>query len=663
MPITVRVVGVPSDDQLVALGRAVTRAVTARLAEAERVLADRHGDHAATTTRVREPYDPARAGESGYAVPSYQLAGDPVAVPAQPAPATPPQPAPAAPAGPPPLPDLDANEAAFRAQHRDLADIDRQHKTARENEDAVRAVALAAFGSEDAVDAVFDTLSDPVKKEVDRRHPKATGTDRTAHRLQFFVRMRLYFTDWRHLLDHFRDFTELRIGSDNIALHSDAAERLKRVLDVLAKHGHGFPQISNPFGLHDFESTEIASGGFMIHDLGYAVDIEPRTNPRIGYEKRGPSNFDPYQIAASMDPRNAAMAMGMAGLRTVVAMGRRMAGDDHTLASEDTDPAAKEYFEEFARKFDQMRQGSVGFVGALSAANRMKLLAVRTRYLDLLRELKAARAKRPVDQAAVKDLEARRSATLAEIPPLVGEWVAALETEVNNSLAKHPGMDRLRPPDTIRHELKEAERVLQQARQDEDRARSAAAAAAARRDAAVARYDRARRSQRDWAATPAPDEHRDMLARQQEADEARVKELHVARELARATAARTLLAAELAGSDLPDLTTAWNWIGKVRELRDELAHPDLSTPAGVKSFESLTTGDLDNIAPADNPPLLRLLEAGFFNPTGTFDLQFFEEMAHSGFVPGATWFFGSADPMHFELQEGKDTIQSPGKPK
>jgi hypothetical protein len=45
VPITVRLTGVPTDDQLAALGRALTRVVAGRLAEAQRVLAQRHGRH------------------------------------------------------------------------------------------------------------------------------------------------------------------------------------------------------------------------------------------------------------------------------------------------------------------------------------------------------------------------------------------------------------------------------------------------------------------------------------------------------------------------------------------------------------------------------------------------------------------------------------------
>ncbi len=81
VPITVRITGVPTDDQLAAAGTALTRAVAARLAEAERLLAARHGHHGATGVQIREPYDPAREETKGYAVPSYDHGGDPAARP------------------------------------------------------------------------------------------------------------------------------------------------------------------------------------------------------------------------------------------------------------------------------------------------------------------------------------------------------------------------------------------------------------------------------------------------------------------------------------------------------------------------------------------------------------------------------------------------------
>ena len=141
-------------------------------------------------------------------------------------------------------------------------------------------------------------------------------------------------------------------------------------------------------------------------------------------------------------------------------------------------------------------------------------------------------------------------------------------------------------------------------------------------------------------------------------------ELDTRRELAGATSARETLSAEFKKADIPELRGTWAWIASLRELRQALTAPDLKPAAGMEAFERLTTGDLTELgsdARADNPPLLRLLEVGFFNPKGAFDLAFFEEMAHSGFWPGATWNFGGADSMHFELVEGRHSIKEPGK--
>jgi hypothetical protein len=58
-----------------------------------------------------------------------------------------------------------------------------------------------------------------------------------------------------------------------------------------------------------------------------------------------------------------------------------------------------------------------------------------------------------------------------------------------------------------------------------------------------------------------------------------------------------------------------------------------------------------------------LLDIGYFNPTGAFDLAFFEEMAHHGFVPGASWNPDSVDSMHFQFVAGRNSILEPGKRK
>ena len=682
VPITLRIVGVPTDDQLVAVGRALTRAVAARLAEAERLLADRHRGAVGGRPQARERYDPSRAGSTGYAVPSYQDAGDPVAVPTSPAVpaavgAQPPVDAsPADPATPPPaaapthvapaLPDLDANEAAERLAHPDLARFD-LNQTVAQNEDAVRAVALAAFGSKDAVKLVFDSLSPYVRNALAEQYMGASPDELIEHQLQFFIRMRLYFPSWHDLLAHFRDFVRVQRqhGRVDIVLHGDAAARLERVLDLLAKHGHPLPSITGGFQLRHFDEREIQSAGFMIHALGYAIDIAAQENPKIGFQRSGAGRFDPYGIAANIDPGSAHMDMGPDGPRTVKAMGIRMAGDDSTLAADDQDPAAKAYFQLFEKRFHDMRQGSLGFIGTITDDHRTKLLDLRKRYLDVLREI---RSRHPADPKAMAGLQAKRRALLAGIPALVTEWITALDRAFVKSLVDHLGMAALRPPAEIRVDLLRNEKDLQQARQEQANAQAAKTTAVARRDAAAATYQAALARERAAASGEAFRKAMDavsaarqsMLDRGDELAEALGREIDTRRRLGTVSVEHDGLVAALAMSNLPAFAGVWNWQTKLKELRNELANPDLSSPAGVAAFEALMTGDLRDTAPPENPPLLRLLETGFFNPKGAFDLQFFEEMAHSGFVPGATWNFGGADPMHFELQEGKDRIGKPG---
>ncbi len=101
VPITVRVYGLPDDDTVAELARAVRRQVAARVAQAEQVLARRRADQGdpqwmprergdqgpgasgppLDLEPAREAYDPARDTPDGYAIPSYDHAGRPVAVP------------------------------------------------------------------------------------------------------------------------------------------------------------------------------------------------------------------------------------------------------------------------------------------------------------------------------------------------------------------------------------------------------------------------------------------------------------------------------------------------------------------------------------------------------------------------------------------------------
>ena len=566
--------------------------------------------------------------------------------------------------------DLDVNEAAIRAQNPDLAQIDRAKQSPTQNEDAVKAIVMDVFGSEDALNDAFESLSPFVIKEVDK-YAGADPAAKTANRTQFFVRMRLYFDSWDEMLQHFRDFVRVNRGKVDVVLHSDAARRLERALDVLEKNGHPFPTIGVGFGLRGFHQGDFQTPGFMIHALGYAVDVAASENPKIGFMKpgSGPGRHDPMQIASSIDPARGHMDMGPNSPATIEAMGKSTEADHTLSAADDKDPKAKEYFDRFQKKFEEMQKGSLGFLGTLSKDHRDKLLQLRQDYFKVLKSLADEKKKgKKSDAKVISALEAERRQLLAVIPTLVTEWITAIDAEISKTLKAHPGMDKMRSPAEVSNDLKSARGNLAQAQKNESQAQTVKASALAARDAAKAAFTQAEARERrasggsefKKALEAANAARENLFAKMDAIIDPTLDERRRAGELSSATATRDNLATELKSSDDPKLAGAWDWIASLKELRKALSAPDLSTPSGLKDFEGLTTGDLQHMAPVDNPPLLRLLEVGFFNPKGAFDLEFFEEMAHSGFIPGATWNFGGADPMHFELLEGRDKIRSPG---
>ncbi|MFF3374070.1 DNA/RNA non-specific endonuclease [Streptomyces sp. NPDC002680] len=92
VPIAVRLVGEPTPAQLEQLGRELARTVAARVAQVERILAERHRFEARTAPPVRERYEPGRDAANargGAQVPSYDSGGRPVTVPVRGAPTAP----------------------------------------------------------------------------------------------------------------------------------------------------------------------------------------------------------------------------------------------------------------------------------------------------------------------------------------------------------------------------------------------------------------------------------------------------------------------------------------------------------------------------------------------------------------------------------------------
>ena len=363
----------------------------------------------------------------------------------------------------------------------------------------------------------FESLSDEVKSQVDKDSERdfqaekkagKIGDDqvkklemKTANRVQFFVQMRLYFSSWSNLLNHFRAIKTFKFDAKldknknhvSVPLHRDARERLERALTVLESKGRQLPKIYGGFSLRGRYKGEFHSTGMMTHALGYAFDISAKENPHIIFgkseEKETPS---PNQIATTVGPKRAHMNMdlsrigktGISNETFIESMGERTASNDRLSATDDPDPTFKKYLELFEEQFRQMEAASIEFKNTISKDNRDKLLGLRSRYFEILNILKSERKKGSKrNRDLINSLEGEQRQLLKLFPTLITEWIAAINAEIDDVLKKN-GMDKLRPPSDISLELKTAQSEVKEAMKNQVQARSSKARAIAARDPA-----------------------------------------------------------------------------------------------------------------------------------------------------------------------------------
>ncbi len=289
--------------------------------------------------------------------------------------------------------------------------------------------------------------------------------------------------------------------------------------------------------------------------------------------------------------------------------------------------------------------------------------------------IKAEKAKGAhANSTKLEQLNVERRQTLALIPHLTSGWIKVIDDEIAQTIKAHPGIENLRSEADLRRAIAQENATLAKnpalvpARAEAARSLAAKTHAEQVSDAAERIAYKTGEKASQTPAGPARDramaDRKAAFERYTETMKARSAAADAeftARQAVKAiTHNRDELATELQKFSAKEVRGAWSWLDNLRFLRHLLPAPDLTTPGGLREYEAVTTGDLGHRAPVENPPLLRLLDKGFFNPTGSFDLAFFEEMAHSGFWPGATWEAGHADPMHFELFEGRTSIKAPG---
>jgi hypothetical protein len=598
-----------------------------------------------------------------------------------------------------------------------FADIDLQIN--QQGEEGAREIVTRGFGGENGLNDLFKSMPAVQKQvdadDVARDRAKLRKTManinwakdlKTLYYAQFLVRMRHYFGSWPALLDHFKDLTELS-GSPGHFLHKSAARRLEGALRVLKRKS--IRSLSNAFSLRGRYYGKVEPAGQMTHAMGYALDIAPSTNPALkqGGEK-ALEKSDTLHIATiigesprmDMDPE----------LKKIGIMGDKNYGPNPTFIEsmgkgQASEADTKKYFAIFEKEFRRMEKASKQIQISISEPNKIEMLKRRGDYFSKLIQLernrnileieRKKRSKTDFLEKLITDLEDSRIKILKEIPKFMTEWVAAIDAYIAKEevVLKQNDLDVLRAPAVVFGDIKNIEKEVTKARKDLTRAQSSKARAMAERDAARAVAERDADSEQR-ARVEAAKRHSKTSAEIDKASErattsrqiayrkgdavvyAAKKEMETRQELARITISRDALTDELKKSKLHapkdrELAKKWENVTLLREHRKWLTTPDLKTPADVDDYERLIFGNLrEAYTPKDlkqaglksqerlvnNPPLVRLVTEGFMNPIpGDFDLDFFKEMANSGFWPGATW-TDPVDTMHFELVEGRKSI-------
>src|SRR5829696_1243776 len=573
-----------------------------------------------------------------------------------------------------------------------FADIDRDLLINLQGEEDAREIVTRGFGGENNLNNLFKSMAE-VQKQVDadaaRDGAKLSKTManinwakdlKTLYYAQFLVRMRRYFGSWPALLDHFKDITELS-GSPGHFLHKSAATRLEHVLEILKRKS--IRSLSNAFSLRGRYYGDVQAAGQMTHAMGYALDIAASTNPALKKKDEGLQKSDTLHIAAiiggsprmDLEPDLAKSKSGFIADKYygrnyafIESMGSTTASAANPQSAAEasiSDSKTKEYFAIFEKEFRKMEDISKKIQISISPANQSKLLELRRDHFDILMSLERMRNLLKIEgkkqskidelKKQITDLEDRRIKKLNETPKFMTEWIAAIDAYIarEEPVLKQSGLDMLRAPSVVSGDIKNIDKEVTKARKKVVDAQSAVAIAET--ELKKHKLDRFK----------AMDSHILLGNAKQELD--------------RVTSSRVALADELKKSKLGapkdrELLEKWENVTLLREHRKWLTTPNLKTPTDVDDYERLIFGNLrETKTPKDlkqaglkpqerlvnNPPLVRLATEGFMTQIpGDFDLDFFKEMAHWGFWPGATW-RDPIDTMHFELIEGRKSIKHP----
>ncbi len=224
----------------------------------------------------------------------------------------------------------------------------------------------------------------------------------------------------------------VQFGSKELWVHPEAARRLTRVQDELAKEKIPMPETTVGFGLrgrHVHPRTEDLQPGMMTHSLGVAVDWEAYKNVHITDEQL-------MALIGSVTGHAHNIELPAGSLQTITALGERSMGNQPSAQAKDV-AKGDALIDTIGREFDRLEADSDKFRDSLTF-KKEDLLGLHREIRSVQAPLEAAQDRlasagpktRTAIQAEVARLQAAVDAKMAELRPRLDElfkpWLTAL---------------------------------------------------------------------------------------------------------------------------------------------------------------------------------------------------------------------------------------------
>ncbi|WP_410612304.1 hypothetical protein [Amycolatopsis sp. lyj-109] len=409
-----------------------------------------------------------------------------------------------------------------------------------------------------------------------------------AAKQEFLRAGREWFGSHEATLDHFRGI-EQSTAPGHPFLHRDAKARLEAAIASLGGPG---PSSTVAFSFRKAFTADTHYTPASMHTLGYAIDYDANTMPRIG---RG-ETAELLRLTGG-GPSNAQLGEYSARRAVISATG------DATAAGEAPPAQAAALMDRIRAESQRLAASSQAFQASLGAS-REQFLELRTQYFE---------ASTPQEKTAV----------LNQVPVLIGPWTTAITTEEQRltALAAAAALD----PAALPAKAHLTARIAQIEAAVREAGRAVAQAKGKEPDAKAKLWGR--------------------LAAWEKLVKTEPDGLFGERVTRVTEQAQTLL------DGLKPLVGAKETLAKLTSLRTKLSDPAfLFGSAKRKKGERPTTATVP-----DTPSMAQLVEKGYFTPRDPvagrehFNAEFLVALAQHGFDLGVAWTGESTDSMHMEL--------------